>query len=72
MKINIQLWKKNTSVAALRVGALHDGSGTGHRSRTYKASLTAENETRQKPWQMQMAERKTKWQQREWFGLQAT
>ena len=41
-----------SGAAALRVGA-----GTGRRSRT--ASLTAESETRQKPWQMQMAERKT-------------
>ena len=26
MKINIRLWKKNTSAATLRVGTLHDGS----------------------------------------------
>ena len=31
--------KKITSVAALRVGARHDGSGTSHRSRTCTASL---------------------------------
>ena len=58
MKMNIRLWKK-TRAAALRVVAWYDGSGTGHRSRTCTASLTAESETRQKPWQMQMAERKT-------------
>ena len=73
MKNNIRLWKKNTSAAGLQVGALHDRSGTGHRqSRTCTASLTAESETQQKLWQMQMAERKNKRQQREWFGLQAT
>ena len=45
MKINIRLWKKNTSAAALRVGARHDGSGTGHRSRICTASLSTESET---------------------------
>ena len=59
MKMNIE----NTSAAALRVVAQHDGSGTGHRSCTRTASLTSERETRQKLWQMQMAERKTKWQE---------
>ena len=59
VKINIRLWEKNTSAAALRVGAWHDGSGTGHRSRTCTASLTAESKMQQKPWQMQIAERKT-------------
>ena len=38
------------------MGALNDESGTGHRSRTCTASLTAESKTQQKPWQMQMAE----------------
>ena len=45
-------------MAALQVGAMHYGSGTGHRSHTCSASLTAESETQQKPWQMQIAEKK--------------
>ena len=41
MKINIRLWEKNTSVAALQVGTLHDGTGTGHRSRTWTSHYLA-------------------------------
>ena len=64
----------NTSAAALRLGTWHDGSQELHLH-----SVTAESETRQEAWQMQVRE-KDKWhkvqsptqQQTEWFGLQAT
>ena len=60
MKIDIRLWKKDTSAAALQVCTtwrVKDKSQESH----LQASLTAESDMWQKPWQMQMAERKKKY-----------
>ena len=58
VKIDIRLWKKNTFVSGCTAWRVRYRSQESY----WQTSLTAENEMWQKLWQMQMAERKTKWQ----------